>query len=63
MMKRAADDKKRREEEKRQANVKARPREFYVPIVEEAKIEKREHDRERECQRREHHQSTSGQHH
>jgi hypothetical protein len=64
MMKRAADDKKRREEEKRQANVKARPREFYVPIVEEVKIEKkREHDRERECQRREHHQSTSGQHH
>jgi hypothetical protein len=46
MMKRAADDKKRREEEKRQANVKARPREFYVPIVEEVKIEKKENTTE-----------------
>ncbi len=42
VMKRAADDKKRREEEKRLASVKARPREFYVPIVDEVKPEKKE---------------------
>lgn len=42
VMKRAADEKRRREEEKRQANVRTRPREFYMPIVEEVKTDKKE---------------------
>ncbi len=46
VMKRAAEDKKRREEEKRMANIKARPREFYVPIVEEVKTEEKKENTE-----------------